>query len=230
MNFFPLGTLTNVAAVLVGGTVGMLVRNRMPDQARELVFKGLGLCTWVIGMDMALKLENPLTLIFSVVLGGMLGEFFRLEDLFEKGALKVKERVKSDNTHFTDGMITAFLIFCVGPMTIMGGFDEGLRSDPTLLFTKSMLDGFASIALAATYGAGVLFSVIPLFLYQFGLTACAALLQDVLSEAVITQLTAVGGILILGIGVNLLDLTRIRISNLLPALPLIVILTLIFSS
>lgn len=221
---FPLGTLVNIAAVIIGGTIGIFFHRRMTDSMRTIVFQGLGLCTLVIGMDMALKTTNPLLLIFSVVLGGITGTLLALEDRFDKAAMFVKKKVKSESVHFTEGMITAFLIFCVGPLTIMGAFDEGIRNDPTLLFTKSMLDGFASIALASTYGIGVLFSVLPLFLYQYGLTLFAVVLEQFFSDAIISQLTAVGGVLILGIGVNLLDLTRIKISNLLPALVYIIVL------
>lgn len=221
----PMGTLANVGAVLLGGGIGVLLGGRMPENCRTIVFQGLGLCTLVIGMSMALKMQAPLPLIFSVVLGGIVGELLRLEAGFERLGLWVKARVKSDNALFTDGMITAFLIFCVGPMTILGSFDEGLRNDPTLLYTKSMLDGFASIALAASYGLGVVFSIVPLAVYQLGLTYFAATLQDVLTDPLIAQLTATGGVLILGIGCNLLELKMIRIANLLPALVLVVLLS-----
>jgi len=221
----PVGTLANVAAVLIGGAIGLIVHDRMPKRMKTIVFQGLGLCTLVIGMSMALKMDNPLVVIFSVVLGGITGEAVRLEDAFSRLADALKARVKSDNSLFTDGLVTAFLIFCIGPMTIMGALDEGLRSDPTLLYTKSMLDGFGSIALGATFGSGVLFSVIPLFIYQYGITLCAGAAQAVLTEAMITALTATGGVLILGIGVNLLELARIRLSNLLPALVYAVVLT-----
>ncbi len=223
----PVGTLANVAAVIVGGTIGVLLSGKMPERCRSIVFQGLGLCTLVIGVSMALQMQKPLPLIFSVVLGGVIGELARIEDAFQKGALWLKKRLKSDNALFTEGMITAFLIFCVGPMTILGSFDEGLRQDPTLLYTKSMLDGFASIALAATYGLGVIFSVLPLLLYQLGLTYFAASLQGLFTEPLIAQLTATGGVLILGIGFNLLEIKAIRIANLLPALLLVVLLSVI---
>lgn len=221
----PVGTLANVGAVILGGAIGVILGGRMPESCRSIVFQGLGLCTLVIGMSMALKMQAPLPLIFSVVLGGILGELMRLEAGFERMALWVKHRLKSENALFTDGMITAFLIFCVGPMTILGSFDEGLRADPTLLYTKSMLDGFAAIALAATYGLGVVFSAVPLAIYQLGLTFFAASLQDLLTEPLVAQLTATGGVLILGIGCNLLELKAIRIANLLPALVLVVLLS-----
>ncbi len=223
----PIGTIVNIAAVILGGTIGLVAHGRMPDRVRTIVFQGLGLCTLIIGMQMALKVENPLVLIFSVVLGAIAGEVMNLEDRFMAVADKLKKKVGSKSDHFTDGMVTAFLIFCVGPLTILGAFDEGLRGDPALLLTKSMLDGFASIALASTFGLGVLFSIIPLAIYQLGLTFFASALQTVFSDPVVTALTATGGTLILGIGINLLELARIRLSNLLPALVIVVLLTMV---
>lgn len=224
----PTGTLINVAAVLAGGTAGLIISTRMPENIRGIVFQGLGLFTLVLGMSMALKMTNPLPIIFSIVIGGIIGELCKLETLFENFGGAIKKRVGSKNDLFIDGLITAFLLFCVGSMTIIGAFDEGLRGDPTLLLTKSMLDGFAAIVLAATFGVGVLFSVIPLFIFQYGLTLLASALQGWFSDPIITQLTATGGILILGIGLTVLDIKRIRLSNLLPSLVLVVILTVLF--
>jgi len=224
----PVGTIVNVLAVLVGGAAGLLAGNRLPERLRLVVFQGLGLCTLAIGVTMILKMHNPLVVIFSVVMGAVAGELLGLERRFEALSERLKARLKSDNELFTDGLVTAFLIFCVGSMTILGAFDEGLRGDPTLLFTKSMLDGFAAIALAATYGLGVLFSIVPLFLYQYGLTLFAGLLQHLFTAAMIAQLTATGGVLILGIGLNLLNIKRIPLTNFLPALVFSVLLSLWF--
>jgi len=224
----PVGTIVNVLAVLGGGAAGLLAGNRLPERLRLVVFQGLGLCTLAIGVTMILKMHNPLVVIFSVVMGAVAGELLGLERRFEALSERLKARLKSDNELFTDGLVTAFLIFCVGSMTILGAFDEGLRGDPTLLFTKSMLDGFAAIALAATYGLGVLFSIVPLFLYQYGLTLFAGLLQHLFTAAMIAQLTATGGVLILGIGLNLLNIKRIPLTNFLPALVFSVLLSLWF--
>lgn len=224
----PVGTLVNVAAVLGGGFLGLVIGRRFPEGMRSLVFQGLGLCVLIIGVQMALTFTNPLLMIFSILLGGVTGELLHLEEFFASLGDRVKRLVRSRNTTFTDGMITASLLYCVGSMAILGSFDEGLRGDPTLLFTKSMLDGFASIALASTYGIGVLFSVVPLFLYQFSLTLFASMFREVIATGLITELTAVGGLLIIGIGINLMKLTYIRISNLLPALGFIVVLAKIF--
>jgi len=225
----PIGTIVNVVAILGGGIFGLIIGRRFPEGMRNLVFQGLGLCTLVIGLQMALTFTNPLLMIFAILLGGIAGEILRLEEFFAGLGDRVKKLVRSRNSMFTDGMITASLLYCVGSMAILGSFDEGLRGDPTLLFTKSMLDGFASIALASTYGIGVLFSAIPLFIYQFSLTMFASMFREVITTGLINELTAVGGLLIIGIGINLLKLSYIRISNFLPALGFIVILAKLFA-
>jgi uncharacterized protein len=225
----PVGSLVNAAAIIVGGAIGLALHGRFPARARLIVFQALGLSVIVIGMQMALKMTQPLLVIFSLIIGGLIGELLNIEDFLERMGNRIKRLTKSQNNLFTDGLVTAMLIFCVGSMAILGAFDEGLRGDPKILFTKAMLDGFTSIALASTYGAGVLLSSIPVFLYQFSLTLLAGSVQQFFTPELITQLTATGGVLILGIGLNLLELLRIRLSNLLPSLVIVVILSMIFT-
>ena len=224
----PTGSLVNAAAIIAGSLIGALLHGRFPERVRTIVFQGLGLCVLLIGVQMALKVDNILILIFSVLLGGLLGELLDLEGLFERLATRFKALVRSKDTGFTDGLITASLIFCIGAMAIIGSFDEGIRGDPTVLYTKSILDGFASVALASTYGLGVLFSFIPVLLYQGPLTLFAGFFQQHFSPQLIAQLTSTGGVLILGIGLTLLDIKRVKLSNLLPALLVVVVLTLVF--
>ncbi|WP_029893208.1 DUF554 domain-containing protein [Desulfohalovibrio reitneri] len=228
MDVFPLGTIVNVVAILVGGTIGLLLGARFPQRVRLVVFQGLGLCTLAVGMDMALEMAEPLIVIFSIIIGGIIGAAFGLEDFLASLGDRLKKVVRSRNEKFTEGLLTATLLYCIGSMAIVGAFDEGLRGDPTLLLTKSLLDGFASIALASTFGVGVLFSALPLFAYQYGLTLLAAQLQNVLTDALVGELTAVGGVLILGISINLLELKYVRLGDLLPALGVVVVLGLIF--
>jgi uncharacterized membrane protein YqgA involved in biofilm formation len=222
---FPTGTLANVAAILAGSFLGLVLHGRMPLRVKTMVFQGLGLCVLTIGLGMALKMQNPVAVVLSVVLGGIAGELLGLEAAFERLAAWLKRAIKSKNETFTDGFVTATLIYCIGSMAILGALDEGLRGDPTILFTKAVLDGFASIALAATYGLGVAFSCVPLFLYQFGITLSAQAMQPFFTEPLLAQLTGCGGVLILGIGINLLELKRIPLTNLLPALPIVVVIT-----
>jgi uncharacterized membrane protein YqgA involved in biofilm formation len=224
----PLGTIVNTVAVMVGSTIGTLIGKRFPERIRRIVFQAIGLATLVIGMRMAFEVESILALIFSLLLGGITGELIKLHDRVNKAADRLKSKFKNSHAHFSEGLVTAFLIFCIGSMTIVGAIDEGLRGDHTILFTKSVLDGFTSMALASTYGFGVFFSAIPLFLFQAGITLLANLSQEFFSPLLIAQLTAVGGAMIIGIGINLLDIKQIRIINLLPALIWVVIFTRFF--
>lgn len=224
---FPTGSVMNAVAILVGGGLGLLFHGRLPEKMRQVVFQGLGLCVLVIGMQMALQGKNGLLVVLSVLIGGIVGELLRLEDRFAGLAGVLKNLVRSSNTRFVDGLVNASLIYCIGAMAILGSFDEGIRGDHSILFTKSLLDGFASIALASTYGSGVLFSALPVLLYQGVLTVFASTFQSAFSDYLIAQLTATGGTLILGIGINLLGLTSIRLSSLLPSLVVIVGLSLV---
>ena len=228
MMIIPVGTLVNAGAVVCGSLLGLFLRGRFPDRIRTVAFQGVGLCVLVIGMQMAFAVKNPLIMIVSVLVGGILGELLKLEELFEHLAMRVKKMINSKNPLFTDGLISASLIFCIGAMAIIGSFDEALRHDHSILFTKSVLDGFTSIVLASTYGVGVLFSAVPILLYQGALTMFASSFQAVFSPAIISQLTATGGVLILGIGINILEIKQIRISSMLPALVLVVVLTMMF--
>lgn len=224
----PLGAIVNASAIIIGSVVGLLLGRRYPDRVRAIVFQGLGLAVLLIGTQMALKCQNLLILIFSLVIGGTVGELIRLDEWFNRLGDGLKKRVNSKNDLFTDGFVTATLIYGIGSMAIVGSFDEGLRGDPSILFTKSILDGLTSVALASTYGLGVLFSFIPILLYQSGLTLFAFLFKDAFSPVLINELTAVGGLLILGIGFNILQFAEIKISNLLPSLVVLVVLVTIF--
>ncbi len=221
----PLGTIVNVITILCGSTIGLILHNRFPDKIKNIIFQGLGLCTFVIGMQMTLKVTNLLTLIFAVLIGGIIGEAIDLDKKLNK-LIAFFQKKETDNI-FAEGLITAFLLFCIGSMTIVGSLNEGLRSDHTLLLTKATLDGFSSIALASTYGIGVIFSVIPLFLFQGGITVLALYFHNVFSPLLITQITATGGILVLAVALGLLDIKKIKVTNLLPALLVIIFFTLI---
>lgn len=223
----PVGTLINVATVLLGSTLGLLLRRRFPQAIQTIIFQSVGLATLVLGVQMALEGENFLVLIFSLIIGGIVGELLHLDVWVESLATTLKDKIHIGEATFVEGLITAFLLFCVGSMTIVGALNEGLNADRTLLLTKSLLDGFTSIALASVYGVGVLFAVVPLFLVQGGLTLLAGQFQGLFSPLLINGLTAVGGVLILGIGLTLLELKAVKTTNLLPSLVVVVILTLL---
>jgi uncharacterized protein len=225
----PIGSIVNAATVILGSTIGMIVRQRLPVRIKGIIFQAVGLATLVLGMQMALQVgDDFLILIFSLILGGIIGEVVRLNERMDALGDGLKSRIRVKDERFTEGLVTAFLIFCVGSMTFVGALNEGLSGDRTLIFSKAILDGFTSMVLASVYGVGVLFSALPLFLVQAGLTLLAARFQTLFPEVLIRQLTAVGGALILGIGFNLLEIKAIKTVNLLPALLVVVVLTFIF--
>lgn len=222
------GTIVNAIAVAAGSLIGLFFKRSFPKNVKEIIFQALGLCTVAIGMTMALKSDNALILVLSVVLGGITGEIVHLEQGIDKLGNFIKKKVKSRNDHFTEGLVSSFLIFCIGSMTIMGAIDAGIRGDNTILLTKSLMDTFSSMALAATFGTGVFFSSILVLVYQGLLTLLAVWLQKFLTLAMIHALTSTGGVLIIGIGINLLSIRKISTTNLLPALVYAVILPLFF--
>lgn len=223
-----IGTLINAAAVIIGGSIGMIINNKLPERFTKIVFQGIGLFTVFLGVSLALKTNNFLIMIFSIVLGAISGELMKLEKYIDKFAVYLKKKVKSRNDKFAEGFITAFLLYCVGSMTILGSIEEGLGNPPRLLLSKSILDGFSSVALASALGVGVVFSAIPLLIYQGILTLFAAYLENVLDTVYIDELSATGGILLIGLGITILEIKRIKIINMLPALVFVIILTYIF--
>lgn len=223
---FPLGTLINVSTVILGSLFGLFLKRGIPERFKSILFQSIGLFTLMIGINMVIKVKNPLVIVFSLILGGILGEWLRFGERLESLSAKLKNIFKSRDQNFSQGLLTAFLIFCVGSMTLVGAIDEGLRNDSSLLLTKSILDGFVSISLASSFGIGVLFSVIPLFIFQYGITLIAFVSQDLFSPYLIDQLTALGGALIIGLGIVLLNLKEIKVTNLLPSILILVLLTL----
>jgi uncharacterized membrane protein YqgA involved in biofilm formation len=224
----PIGSIVNACAIIGGSLIGCFLQSRFPERIRTIVFQGLGLCVLLIGVQMALKVENILIVIFAVLLGGITGEWLRLDTLLDRLGNRFKRLVRSRNATFTDGLVTTSLLFCIGAMAIVGSLEEGIHGDATIIYTKSILDGFAAIAFAATYGTGVIFSFIPVFLYQGSITMGASFFQQYFSDLMIAQITGCGGLLIVGIAINLLELTEIRLANLLPSLVYVVLLTYFF--
>lgn len=224
----PVGSLVNAAAIAAGSMVGLLLGRFIPEKVKNLVFQGFGLCTLVIGLKMAQSSTNFTIVVFSIALGAISGELLNLEKLLEKAGHIVKRALASGDSRFTEGLVTSSLIFSVGAMAIIGGLDEGLRGDRTTLMTKSALDGFTSIILAATYGFGVFWSCLVVFVYQASITIFAEILKPLLNDQMIAELTAVGGILIMAISFNFLGLKKIPLSNLLPAMPFALILSSFF--
>lgn len=223
-----IGTIVNATTVLIGSSIGLLINKSLPENLTRIVFQGIGLFTLYLGFSMALKGHNILIIIFSIIIGAIIGELLNIDRGINNLSEKIKKGFKSENEKFAEGLITAFLLFCMGSMTILGAINEGLRNDPSLLFTKALMDGFASLALASSMGIGVLFSVIPLLIYQGGLTLFAGIFQKLFTPVIVDELTAVGGILLIGLGLSILEIKKIKIINIIPALIIIVIFAYFF--
>jgi len=206
-----LGTLVNSGAILAGAGAGLLLRRGLPEKWQESIMQGVALCIIVIGVQMAFKSENIMVVIFSIVLGAIVGEGIDIDTKLiggqDAGAAKV----------IGEGFVAASLIYCVGAMAIIGSLQDGLKGDTTILFAKSTLDGIIAIILTANLGIGVALSAVSVLLYQGTLTLLAGVLEPVLTTSILNEVTATGGMLIMAIGVNMLKVVQIRISNLLPA-------------
>lgn len=219
------GTIVNAVAILIGSGIGVAAGRRLPERCQRIITTGLGLSTLLIGVQMALNVQNILVLIASMVSGGVAGEWMDIEGALERFGDRLKTRACSDSETFVTGYVTASLVFCVGPMTILGSIQEGIGGNADLLYTKSLLDGVASVAFASSLGIGVGFAVVTVVLFQGALTLLGAKLSFLLRPDVISELTATGGLLIVAIGFLLLDIKRLRVANLLPALGMVVLLT-----
>lgn len=232
---FPgIGTLVNVVAVLLGSLLGVLAGNRLPLRTRELVTDGLGLVTLLIAATSAVAVLDPaleeyvgasapmLIVLGSVVLGGIVGSLLRLEVRLEALGGLLQERLQGGGSaqrqRFIEGFVTASLIFCTGPLTILGSLNDGLGNGSDELFLKSALDGFAAIAFAAAFGWGVAASVLTLVVVQGSLTALGVVLGDVLPDAHLAAITATGGLLLVGVALRLLKMRPVAVADLLPAL------------
>jgi uncharacterized membrane protein YqgA involved in biofilm formation len=226
-----IGTIINTIAVLIGGALGMGLGSRFPTKVRETVMHGLGLVVLVIGVHLSLETQELLIVLGSVLLGGIVGELLRIEERLNSigrwlerrttqgtRAAHSSEEAETDRTRFSQAYLTASLVFCVGPMTILGSFQDGLTGDYKVLAIKSMLDFFAAMAFASTMGPGVLSSALTVLIYQGALTLGARWISGALTDAMIAEMTATGGVLMLAIGLGLLELRKVRTGNLLPAI------------
>lgn len=222
------GTLVNVISVLIGSTIGLLIHTKLHQKYISIAFQGIGLITIFLGIQMALNGKEIILIIFSILVGGILGEMLSLEEKVNQLLNSFQSRNSIGGKSLTEGLITAFLLFCLGSMTFLGAIEEGTGHFPNLLLAKSLMDGFSSVALASTLGIGVMFSIIPLFLYQSGLTLFASYLTHILNQSIINEMTATGGILLIGLGIHLLKLREIKVLNLIPSLGIIILLKLLF--
>ena len=216
-----LGTIVNSIIVIVGCLVGLIVKGRLTEKISTTIMNGLALCTLYIGISGALNGGDTLIMIISVAIGALIGEIIDIDKLINKLGYYLESKFKNkkeSNISIDEGFITSSLLFCVGAMAIVGSLESGLRGNHDTLFTKSILDGISSIIFTSSLGIGVIFSAVTVFVYQGSITLGAGLLSGVLSTSVITNMSAVGGLLIIGLGLNMLGVTKIKIANLLPAI------------
>ncbi len=212
------GTVINTLAIVAGSLLGSFVLRGVPEGIKVTVIKGIGLSVALIGLSMGLGGKEPLVLIGSLALGGVAGEGLRLDDRLNALGERLQARWGGVGGQFAQGFVTASLVYCVGAMAVMGALQDGLSGDYSILLAKSMLDGITAVFFSAAMGVGVAFSAIPVFLYQGGIALLAGWVKGALSEPVVREMTAVGGLLILGIGLNLLEAARVKVANLLPAI------------
>lgn len=220
----PIGTFINMLTVIIGSLIGLFLQQAFPPNIKIIIFQAIGLATLLIGIQMSLKMPDGylLIIIFSLIIGGIIGELFHLDQQLQALGGWLKTTLNIGGEKFTEGLITASLLYCVGSMVIVGAIEEGISGNRELLMVKSTLDGVSSIAFASTYGIGVLFSIFPMLLIQGGMTILANQMKTFFTPTIIAQISSVGGLLILGIGIKLLNLGNINIENLLPSLLVVV--------
>lgn len=221
-----IAAVVNAVVVILGGLLGLCLGGRLKEHHMKTIVQGLGICTMVIGMMSAVTTANILIVIVCLVVGTVAGELLKIEQRLDGLGDWLKNRVaRNGGGRFTEGFVTASLLFCVGSMAIMGSFDAGLRGDYNTIFAKTVLDGVMAVTFSATMGVGVLFSAATVFIYQGALTLLAGLVEPFLSASVITEMTAVGGVMLIATGMNILGLTkdRIQVGNMLPAMVLPVV-------
>lgn len=218
-----IAVFVNTVAVLAGSLIGILFRSRLRESLRSAVMKALGLCTLLIGVSSAIATKELLCVILCMVLGTVLGEVLRIDDGLEHAGDYIKGKLLrsgGENSRFTDGFVSSCILFCIGSMTIMGSLEAGIRHNYSIIFAKSLMDFMSSMAFGAAMGFGVTCSALFVLVFQGALTLLAGVIGPALSEAAVTEMSAVGGVILIGMALNLLELPkeRIRVSNMLPAI------------
>lgn len=225
-----LGTIVNAAAILAGGCLGLLLKKGLPERISSTIMGGVGLAVVYIGISGALEGQNTLVAVLSIVVGAALGSWIDID----RGLNRLGDRAQaafsknSKGGSFAEGFVSATLLFCVGAMAVVGSLQSGLAGDHSTLFAKSLLDGISSMVFASTLGAGVLLSAVAVFVYQGSITLLAQVVAPVLSDAVVAEMTCVGSLLIIGIGLNMLGVTKLKLANYLPAIFLPILFLLVF--
>ncbi|MEO0106162.1 MAG: DUF554 domain-containing protein [candidate division WOR-3 bacterium] len=226
-----LGTIVNTFLVVAGSIIGIIFHRGIPENIKKIIIIALGLFTCLLGLKMGLNMENPVVIIISLVLGGIIGEIIKIEKSIEQVGEKLNKFGRfSEFGRFTQGFVTASILFSFGPMTILGCIQDGLLHKPELLITKSIMDGVSAIILSSTLGLGVLFSALVVLLFQGSITMLAGQLHFLGEPYYLNDFSGIGGILVFAIGIRLLEIKEIKVGNFLPALVLVVLLKLIWMS
>lgn len=215
------GVLVNVATVVIGSLIGLIFKKGISEKYTDAVMKGIGLCTLMIGIQGTLKGENQLVAIIAMVLGAIVGTAVNIDGKLNGVGDFLSKKLKkgdSDKVSIAEGFVTASLLFCVGAMTIIGSLESGLKGDHTTIFTKSILDLFSSCMLSASLGIGVIFAAIFVFIFQGALVLMAGLLEPLLSDSAVAEITCVGSLMILALGFNLTGIAKFKVANYFPAL------------
>ena len=224
-----LGTIVNSLVIVIGAFIGLFLKGSINEKISNTIMNGLALCVVYIGISGALKGDNTIVMIISVALGAFIGEIIDIDNKLEALGKAIEKRFNKNNGNISiaEGFVTATLLFCIGAMAIVGSLESGLNNNHSTLYAKSILDGISSIIFASTLGIGVALSAIVVFIYQGSITLAASFLAAFLSDIAINNMTAVGSLLIIGLGLNVLGVTKIKVSNLLPSIIIAVILSFI---
>lgn len=215
-----MGAVVNAVTIVICGIIGIIFKAGISERFNERIMHGIGLCVLVLGIVGVITVENTMVMIVSVLLGAITGEALKLEERLVNGVKKIEDKVKHLNAinNLGEGFIAATMIFCVGSMAIVGALESGLLNDHSTLYAKSILDGIVSILLASSLGAGVILSSLPVLLYEGAITLMAGSMAPYLSDIVINEVVVVGSLLLIGLGLNLLEITELKIMNYVPAM------------
>lgn len=213
-----LGTVVNALAIVVGGATGLLFKNIIPEKITEALLKAISLAVIAIGIKLSLEGQNLTLLIISIIIGTTIGEYINIEVRLDRAGAYIENKMKNKANNVASGFVTSSLLCCVGSLSVIGSIQSGLTGNNEILFSKALLDLIASVSLAVSMGVGVIFSSISVLIYQGTITMLAGLVQSLLSDVVIREMTAIGGVIIMGIGLNFLEIKRIKVGNMLPAI------------
>ena len=218
------GTLVNVAAILAGAGLGLILRLGISESCKRTILQAMGLAVLFIGIRMSLASQNSIIIVLSLAVGAVLGEMARLEERLDAFGIWLTELVGDRFGDIGKGFVTASLVYCIGAMAIVGSLQEGLTGDASIIYAKALIDGTVSVIFTASMGIGVMLAAVPVLLYQGAITLAAASLQTLITDPMLAEVSGVGGVLIIAISLNMLKLTKIKLANLLPGLPLAVLL------